>query len=88
MLVRHLYYFVTLARERNFSRAAKACLIAQPTLSAAIRTLEEEFDAPLVIRNHRFVGLTPEGAKLLSWSRKILTSYDCLRDDISDLHAN
>jgi DNA-binding transcriptional LysR family regulator len=36
MLVRHLSYFVTLARERHFARAAQACHITQPTLSAAI----------------------------------------------------
>ncbi|HEY0292625.1 MAG TPA: LysR family transcriptional regulator, partial [Hansschlegelia sp.] len=42
MLVRHLSYFVTLAREKHFAKAAEACNIAQPTLSAAIRKLEED----------------------------------------------
>ena len=59
MLVRHLSYFVTLARERHFARAAELCHVAQPTLSAAIRTLEEDLGVRLVRRNHRFVGLTP-----------------------------
>ena len=85
MLVRHLSYFVTLARERHFARAAEACNIAQPTLSAAIRKLEEDLDVRLVDRRHRFVGLTPEGEKLLAWGRQILTDYTSLRDDLTGL---
>ncbi len=85
MQVRHLSYFVTLARERHFARAAEACNVAQPTLSAAIRTLEADLDVRLVIRNHRFVGLTPEGEKLLAWGRQILTDYTGLRDDLTGL---
>ncbi|MDB5580840.1 MAG: LysR family transcriptional regulator [Bradyrhizobium sp.] len=81
MLVRHLSYFVALARERHFARAAEACNVAQPTLSAAIRTLEEYLGVPLVVRSHRFVGLTPEGEKLLIWGRQILTDYQSLHDD-------
>jgi DNA-binding transcriptional LysR family regulator len=85
MLVRHLTYFVTLARERHFARAAEACNIAQPTLSAAIRKLEEDLDVRLVIRGHRFAGLTPEGERLLNWGRQILTDYHSLREDLSRL---
>src|SRR3546814_4247716 len=73
MLIRHLAYFVTLAKERHFARAADACHITQPTLSAAIRKLEEDLGVQLVARGHRFTGLTPEGEKLLAWSRQILT---------------
>ena len=83
MLVRHLSYFVALARERHFARAAEACHVAQPTLSAAIRKLEEDLGVPLVVRSHRFVGLTPEGETLLAWSRQILTDYQSLHDDLS-----
>ena len=83
MLMRHLSYFVTLAKERHFSRAADACHVAQPTLSAAIRKLEEDLGATLVVRGHRFVGLTPEGEKLLAWSRQILTDYHSLIDDLA-----
>jgi DNA-binding transcriptional LysR family regulator len=85
MLVRHLSYFVTLARERHFARAAEACNVAQPTLSAAIRKLEEDLEARLVIRSHHFVGLTPEGERVLAWSRQILTDYNSLREDLSRL---
>ena len=80
MLVRHLSYFLTLARERHFARAAEACNVAQPTLSAAIRTLEEELEVRLVVRNHRFISLTPEGERLVSWGRQILVDYNSLRE--------
>lgn len=83
MLVRHLSYFVALARERHFARAAEACHVAQPTLSAAVRKLEEDLGVPLVVRSHRFVGLTPQGEKLLAWSRQILADYQSLHDDLS-----
>lgn len=85
MLIRHLSYFVTLARERHFARAAEACNVAQPTLSAAIRKLEEDLEARLVIRGHHFVGLTPEGERVLAWGRQILTDYSSLREDLSRL---
>lgn len=85
MLLRHLSYFVTLARERHFARAADACHVAQPTLSAAIRKLEEDLGTRLVVRGHRFVGLTSEGERVLAWGRQILTDYDNLRDDLSSL---
>jgi DNA-binding transcriptional LysR family regulator len=87
MLLRHLSYFVTLARERHFARAAEACHVAQPTLSAAIRKLEEDLGARLVVRGHRFAGLTSEGERVLAWGRQILTDYDNLRDDLSSLRT-
>jgi DNA-binding transcriptional LysR family regulator len=83
MLVRHLSYFVTLAKERHFARAASACHITQPTLSAAIRKLEEDLGVPLVVRGHRFTGLTSEGERLLDWSRQILNDYHSLIDDLA-----
>ncbi len=85
MLIRHLIYFVALARERHFARAAQVCNISQPTLSAAITRLEEDLEVRLVDRNHRFVGLTPEGEKLLAWGRQILSDYGSLRDELGSL---
>jgi DNA-binding transcriptional LysR family regulator len=83
MLIRHLAYFVALAREQHFARAAAACHVAQPTLSAAIHKLEEELDVSLVVRDHRFIGLTAEGKTLLTWAQKILTDHQSLRDDLA-----
>jgi DNA-binding transcriptional LysR family regulator len=70
MLFRQLEYFVALARERHFARAAAACYVSQPALSEAIRKLEQELKVPLVRRGQRFEGLTPEGERLVLWARR------------------
>lgn len=85
MLVRHLSFFVTLAREKHFGRAAEACNVAQPTLSAAIRKLEDDLESRLVVRSHQFVGLTPEGERALEWARQIIADYASLCEDLSGL---
>jgi DNA-binding transcriptional LysR family regulator len=85
MLVRHLSYFSTLAREQHFARAAAACNVAQPTLSAGIRTLEHTFGVRLVVRGRSFVGLTAEGERVLVWAHHILADYDSLLQDLSGL---
>ncbi|HWO61179.1 MAG TPA: LysR family transcriptional regulator [Umezawaea sp.] len=83
MLLRQLEYLVALARERHFGRAAAACHVSQPSLSAAIRTLEKELDAPLVNRGQRFDGLTPEGERVLVWAHRMLAERDGLVDDLA-----
>lgn len=82
MLIRHLRFFVTLAEEQHFGRAAERCHITQPTLSHAIRKLEEDLNIALIVRGHRFLALTAEGEKVLRWGRQILADYDCLHDDL------
>ena len=59
MLFSQLEYFVALARERHFGRAASACHVSQPALSEAIRKLEQELKVPLVRRGHRSTNLDP-----------------------------
>ncbi|MBB5077534.1 LysR family transcriptional regulator [Nonomuraea endophytica] len=83
MLLRQLEYLVALARERHFARAAAACHVSQPSLSAAIGKLERELDVPLVRRGQRFAGLTPEGERVLLWAHRILADADALRQDLS-----
>jgi DNA-binding transcriptional LysR family regulator len=82
MLLRHLSYFVALAEARHFAKAAQTCNITQPALSAAIRKLEEDLGVTLILRGHRFLGLTPDGEKALEWGRQILSDYQNLRRDI------
>lgn len=84
MLVRQLVYLAALARERHFARAAAACNITQPALSTAIKQLEEELGVPLVDRDKRFKGFTPEGQEVLLWARRILSDYDSLRQGIQN----
>lgn len=87
MFVRQLQYLVAVAREGHFGRAAGVCQVSQPTLSAGIRRLEEELGLPLVIRSHRFLGLTDEGARVLTWARRMVADYDGLLQELSGTTA-
>ncbi|MFG3086647.1 LysR substrate-binding domain-containing protein [Streptomyces antibioticus] len=83
MLLRQLEYLVALARERHFVRAAAACYVSQPSLSAAIRRLEHELGVPIVRRGRKYEGLTPEGEVVLAWAHRILAERDGLRQELS-----
>jgi len=74
--LRHLRYFVAVAEERNFSRAAERLHMAQSPLSAAIRQLEQEVGAELLNRSSRGVTLTPAGDVLLDRALRILESVE------------
>ncbi len=87
MLFRQLEYFVALARERHFARAADACHVSQPALSEAIRKLEHELKVPLVRRGQKFEGLTPEGERLVHWARRILADHEALRQEVAALQT-
>ena len=74
MQIRTIEYFVALARERHFGRAAAACGVTQPTLSSGIGALEDELGVRLVLRDRRFAGLTVEGEAALPWACLLYTS--------------
>ena len=61
-MIDKLEYFIALAREQHFGRAAEECGVTQPTLSAGIKQLEDTLGVMLVQRGSRFQGLTPEGS--------------------------
>jgi DNA-binding transcriptional LysR family regulator len=77
--LRHLRYFVAVAEELHFSRAAKRLHMAQPPLSQQIRKLEQYIGHPLFTRNSRTVALTQAGEMLLERSRYLLRR---LEDDL------
>lgn len=81
-MIDKLEYFIALARERHFARAAEELGISQPTLSAAIRQLEDQLGVSLVIRGSRFQGLTPEGQRVLEWARRIVGDARTMRQEM------
>ncbi|MBN9352812.1 MAG: LysR family transcriptional regulator [Hyphomicrobium denitrificans] len=85
MFVRQLTYLVTLAREKHFARAAEKCNVTQSTLSAGLKALERELDMRLVIREPRFMGLTPEGERVVEWAAQIIVDYESLKQDVEGL---
>jgi DNA-binding transcriptional LysR family regulator len=85
VLLQHLKYLVTLAQERHFARAAKACHVTQPTLSEGIKHLEELLGVPIAERNQRFQRLTPAGERVLLWAQRMLADYATLAQEIAEL---
>jgi DNA-binding transcriptional LysR family regulator len=76
MELRHLRYFVAIAEERSFTRAAERLWVAQPGLSSQIRRLEAELGMTLFVRHTRGVDLTPAGAIFLERARAALAAAD------------
>jgi DNA-binding transcriptional LysR family regulator len=74
--LRHLRYFIAVAEELNFSRAAERLHMAQPPLSVAIRQLEAELGTTLFVRTSREVRLTEAGMALLDGARRTLAEAD------------
>ncbi len=84
MQLRSVEYFCALARERHFARAAEQCGVSQPTLSAGIAALEEQLGQRLVVRDRRFIGLTPEGERVLPVARHLVAAVGALRHAAAD----
>jgi DNA-binding transcriptional LysR family regulator len=82
VLFRQLEYFVAVAQERHFARAAEKCYVSQPALSAAIAKLERELNVTLINRGHSFEGLTPEGERLVVWAKRILAEHDAFKAEV------
>ncbi|HPE59080.1 MAG TPA: LysR family transcriptional regulator [Thiolinea sp.] len=83
MDIKQLRFLEALAEEKHFGRAAAACFVTQPTLSARIRQLEDELGLPLIQRGNRFEGLTPEGERILGWARRVLVNYAGLYQEVA-----
>jgi DNA-binding transcriptional LysR family regulator len=80
MELRQLEYFVAVAEERHFTRAAQRSLVSQSGLSASIRALEREIGAPLFIRSTRRVELTEIGSAVLREARRALAGASAALD--------
>ena len=81
-MIEKLEFFIALANQKHFGRAAEECGVTQPTLSAAIRQLEDQLGVILVSRGSRFQGLTPEGQRVLEWARRIVGDSRTMREEM------
>jgi DNA-binding transcriptional LysR family regulator len=81
-MIDKLEFFIALARQEHFGRAAEECGITQPTLSAAIKQLEEQLGVMLVKRGSRFQGLTLEGEQVLAWAKRIVGDTRTMREEM------
>ncbi|CCB68060.1 MULTISPECIES: LysR substrate-binding domain-containing protein [unclassified Hyphomicrobium] len=82
MTLRELEYLVALAKYRHFGRAAEACQVSQPTLSAQIKKLEDELGVALVERDSRGVILTSYGHETATRARQILVEIQQLKESV------
>ena len=81
-MIDKLEMFIALANARHFGRAAEECRVTQPTLSAGIRSLEDQLGVQLAWRGSRFRGLTPEGERALEWARRIVGDARALKEEM------
>ena len=84
-LIDKLEFLLALAREKHFGRAAEACGVTQPTLSAGVKQLEDQMGVLLVNRGSRFQGFTPEGQRVLEWARRIVGDTRTMREEVNSL---
>jgi DNA-binding transcriptional LysR family regulator len=87
VLLRQLEYFVAVARERHFARAAESCYVSQPALSTSIAKLERELSVTLINRGQNFEGLTPEGDRLVVWAKRVLAEHDALKAEAAAMQS-
>lgn len=80
MTLTELRYIVAVARERHFGRAAEACFVSQPTLSVAIKKLEEELDVKIFERGSSEVSLTPLGEAIVRQAQSVIEQAQGIRE--------
>ncbi len=80
MTLTELKYIVAVARERHFGKGAEACHVSQPTLSVAIKKLEEELQVKLFERNANEITVTPLGEEIIRQAQSVLEQADLIKD--------
>lgn len=80
MTLTELKYIVAVAREKHFGRAAEACFVAQPTLSVAIKKLEDELGVTLFERGGSEVSMTPLGTQIVSQAERVLEQTAAIKE--------
>lgn len=82
MEIRKMYYFDAIVRYKSFSRAAKALHISQPSLSNAIKALEQEVNAPLIERTTKQFRLTELGQQFYERSKSLIAQYEVMHTEL------
>jgi LysR family transcriptional regulator, hydrogen peroxide-inducible genes activator len=80
MTLTELRYIVAVARERHFGRAAETCFVSQPTLSVAVKKLEDELGVTLFERGPGEVSVTPAGTKIVEQAQRVLEEASRIRE--------
>lgn len=80
MTLTELRYIVTLAQERHFGRAAERCFVSQPTLSVAVKKLEDELGVALFERSKSTVQVTPLGERVIEQAQRVLEQASVIRE--------
>ena len=80
MTLTELKYIVAVARERHFGRAADACFVSQPTLSVAIRKLEDELGVQIFERGSSEVSVTPIGSQIVEQAQRVLEQAGAIKE--------
>lgn len=80
MTLTELKYIVAVAREKHFGRAADACYVAQPTLSVAVKKLEEELELKLFERSANEISITPLGEEIVRQAQSVLEQAARIKD--------
>ena len=80
MTLTELRYVVAVARERHFGRAAEACFVSPPTLSVAVKKLEEELDVKLFERGGNEISVTPLGEAIVRQAQTVIEQAAAIRD--------
>ncbi len=80
MTLTELKYIVAVAREKHFGRASEACFVSQPTLSVAIKKLEEELDVKIFERGAAEVSVTPLGEQIVRQAQQVIEQAQAIRE--------
>src|SRR5690606_4715057 len=80
MTLTELRYIVTLAQEQHFGHAADRCNVSQPTLSIAVKKLEDELEPAIFERSKTRVYPTPLGSKIIEQAQKVLEQAHAIKD--------
>jgi len=80
MTLQQLKYVIEVARNRSISKAAQQLFISQPSLSNAIKELENELGVTIFSRTNKGIVITPEGSEFLGYARQVIEQTDLLEN--------